>query len=60
METNQTSNLMQWATNGLCDNDCNYFIYYIVLIAVGNMIASTARTGDTLLTLRYDKFHFIS
>ena len=47
---------MHWATNGLCDNNCNYFTAYIVLIAAGNMIASTSRTGDTLLTLRFNQF----
>lgn len=43
----------QWlAKSGLCENDCNMFIWFIILLSSGNMIASTARTGDTLLILR--------
>ncbi|XP_046913941.2 solute carrier organic anion transporter family member 74D [Dermatophagoides farinae] len=42
----------QVTTSGLCQTDCNRFPMYITLIALSNTIASTARTGDTLITLR--------
>ncbi|KAJ6223460.1 hypothetical protein RDWZM_002005 [Blomia tropicalis] len=41
-----------WATNGWCSNDCNKFPIFISILSLCNMIASTARTGDTLITLR--------
>ena len=41
-----------WATNGKCDDGCEMFPFYITILSVCNMIASTARTGDTLLILR--------
>lgn len=39
-------------SSGLCPTDCNRFPLYVSLVALSNTIASTARTGDTLLTLR--------
>jgi hypothetical protein len=32
--------------------DCNHFPAYVIILGIGNVIASTARTGNTLITLR--------
>ncbi|XP_076326319.1 solute carrier organic anion transporter family member 74D-like [Tachypleus tridentatus] len=51
---NETVNQYQSgdATNSYCPFNCGAFLPYIIILSVGKMISSTARVGNTLITLR--------
>lgn len=40
------------ATAGYCPTDCNMLPYYLIVLSVGGLISSTARTGNSLIVLR--------
>ncbi|XP_054158014.1 solute carrier organic anion transporter family member 74D-like [Oppia nitens] len=46
------NSLTNTATTGYCPRDCNLFPVFIILLSLGSLISSTARTGNTLITLR--------
>ena len=44
------------ATTGYCQSDtdnCDKLLPYLLAIGIASIISSTARTGNSLLTLRY-------
>lgn len=38
--------------SGYCESDCNKFPYFIILLAMSGIVSSTARTGNSLITMR--------
>ncbi|XP_076338808.1 solute carrier organic anion transporter family member 74D-like [Tachypleus tridentatus] len=39
-------------TSKYCSFECGSFVFYVVVLCIGKMVSSTARVGNTLVTLR--------